>query len=169
MAILKLARHMNAPRDLVFQIATDAAHWAERIPGIERIEMLTDGPLGVGSRFRETRRIFGHESVEDLEVTAFESPHRFALQAYSCGALFISEHEFVPDISGTLVEMTVRTKPLRFFVRLLAPLAWLMMRPMKKCLASDLEALKEAAEKRAADQWQTDPVAAIQGYETSKA
>ena len=167
MPVLKLARHINAPREVVFAIAVDASRWAERIDGIERIEMLTDGPLAVGSRFRETRKMFGHEAVEELEVTAFDAPNRFTLKANSCSALFISEHEFVPDISGTLVELTIRTKATRLAVRLLAPLAWLMMRPMKKCLRADLDALKRIAETQAADEWQIDPAAAIRGYETS--
>jgi uncharacterized membrane protein len=169
MPVLKVARHINAPRDLVFQLATDISQWPQRIACIDRIEMLTDGPLRVGSRFREARKMFGQEAVEEMEVTGFEPPHRFKLQAESCGVLFISEHEFRSDISGTLVELTIHTKPLKFYVRLIAPLAWLMMKHMKKMVAADLEALKRIAEKRAANEFQTNPEAAISGYETNKA
>jgi hypothetical protein len=169
MAVLKLTRHINAPRSIVFALATDVSAWANQAAGDERIEMLTEGPLRIGSRFRKTRKIFGHASVEVIEVTGLDAPNRLTRQAKTSGALLTIEYKFLPDISGTLVELTVGAKARSVVSRLLLPLAWLLRRPWERMLEAELESLKRVAEERAAAQWQTDPVAAIQGYETSGA
>lgn len=46
-----------------------ALHW---MPGIQRIEILTPGPFGVGTRWRETRKMFGKEAAETFTVTGVE-------------------------------------------------------------------------------------------------
>lgn len=148
MAEYRLSKHVNAPPGIVFAVATDVENWSNSICGIERVELLTPGPVGVGSRIRETRKMFGRESVEELEFTAFEPPKRYVLSANSCGVRFESEHRFVPDISGTLVELAIRMQPLTIFAKLFAPIGKLMMGGMKKALEADLDDLKAAAESR---------------------
>ena len=44
-------------------------HW---MPGAVRIEILTPGPFGVGTRWREVRKMFGREAAETFTVTAIE-------------------------------------------------------------------------------------------------
>ncbi len=45
------------------------------------VELLTDGPFGVGSRFRQTRRMYNRVAAEEFEVTAMDPvAHALALE-----------------------------------------------------------------------------------------
>jgi len=168
MAVLRVVKHVNAAPAVVFAVATDLEHLADFIHGIERIEQLTEGPMRVGTRFRETRKMFGRECTEEFQVTAFDAPHRFTLEANTSGVLFASAHRFIPDIAGTLVELTLTMTPVSRLAKLMKPLSGLMLAPMKKCIEADLEDLKAIAEQRASADWQINPDAALHGYESSR-
>ena len=60
-----MSEHVTAPREVVFEVAADFHNAAElNIQGIDSLEVLTDGPIGVGTRFRETRVMMGKSSTE---------------------------------------------------------------------------------------------------------
>jgi hypothetical protein len=142
-----LTQRIAAPAERVFAIASDLDGWPKAIPAITRIERLTEGPVGVGTRFKETRVMFGREATEEMTFTLFEPPHRYRLEAVSCGAHFESTFRFVPIDGGTDVEFSMESRAVSFFAKLMKPLVYLMSGPMKKCLQADLDALKSAAEK----------------------
>ena len=102
---IRVTKHISAPRERVFQLATDFGRLAEFIDGIDKSESLTEGPVRVGSRFRETRIMFGKEATEEMEITAFDEPHGYVVEGASCGAHFRTEHKFVADIAGTSPEL----------------------------------------------------------------
>ena len=58
-----------APPEKVFRLATDPDRFHEWMPGFVGVERMPPGPLRVGSRWRETRRMMGHEATEEFEVT----------------------------------------------------------------------------------------------------
>src|SRR5262249_42210999 len=119
---------------------------SERIPSIKRIEMLTNGPVGVGTRFKETRNMFGKEATETMEVTAFDPPRSYALGCNSCGCIYDSRLDFIPSAGGTKVTMSFNVKAVSFFAKLMSPLSRLFSGMMRKCFEGDLEAVKKAAE-----------------------
>ena len=92
--MVSIKKHIVAPTERVFQRASDFAKAADVMSAIERIEMLTDGPVGIGTRFRETRIMFKREATEEMEVTAFDPPHSYALGAESHGCRYHSEFRF---------------------------------------------------------------------------
>ncbi|MEM8946913.1 MAG: SRPBCC family protein [Planctomycetota bacterium] len=149
MAKFSISEHVTAPREVVFEVASDLHNAADNIQGIDSLEVLTDGPIGVGTRFRETRVMMGKSSTEEMEITAFDAPHSYVVETESCGCHFRCEYRFVGDISGTNVRLTFDTSALSFFAKLMAPLSSLMMGPMKKCVAADLADLKSVAESKA--------------------
>ena len=67
-----IARHVDAPVQRVWDLATDLERAPTTLSGVTRVEVLTDGPFAVGTRWRETRTMFGREASEVLEVTAVE-------------------------------------------------------------------------------------------------
>ena len=81
-------RRIAAPALQVFDLFADFRHVPGRIKAIKRMEVLTDGPIGVGTRLRETREMFGREVAETLEITAFERPHGYTLCCESCGSRY---------------------------------------------------------------------------------
>ena len=56
----------------VLEFFTDFRNAAVTIDGIEHIEILGHGTVGVGMKFRETRKFFGKESTEEMTISEFE-------------------------------------------------------------------------------------------------
>jgi Polyketide cyclase / dehydrase and lipid transport len=146
MAQFTIRKHVEALREEAFVIASDFRNAAKNIGGIEELEVLTDGPIGVGTRFRETRVMFGKRSTEELEITEFNPPEGYTVEGDSCGAHFRAEYRFISDIAGTHIRVTFDFRPVTLMAKLMSPLALLMAGPMKKCIDADLEDLKTAAE-----------------------
>ena len=146
MASTTTSKHIEAPTDVVFNLMTDLDQVDSRISSIVRLEKLTDGPVGVGTRFRETRVMFGKEATEELEFTAFDAGKSFTVECESCGAHYAMHHEFSPDGGGTLLEVTFDMKPLSFLAKVMAPMSKLMAKSCIKAFDKDLEEIKAHAE-----------------------
>lgn len=63
-----------APRSEVFAAFADLTNLENTVKAITQVELLTEGPIGVGTRFKETRVMFGKEASEIMEITQFK-PH----------------------------------------------------------------------------------------------
>jgi carbon monoxide dehydrogenase subunit G len=146
MPTFTVTQTVQAPVADVFAVFADVENAASRITEILRIEKLTPGPVGVGSRFKETRVMFKREATETFEVTAFEPGDNYELTATSCGAEFCTRFTFTPDGNGTRVDVTVQTRALSLYAKLFTPMAFLMKGMMRKCLIRDLEQLRTAVE-----------------------
>ena len=70
---------VNAPKEKFFALATDVDRFGEWMQGFVRVEHLTDGPMAMGTRFREVRKMFGREAAEEFEVTRWSPPNSFEL------------------------------------------------------------------------------------------
>ena len=145
-----LTQTVAAPQPAVFAAFTDFANAPKRIPDILRVEVLTPGPVGVGTAFKETRKMFGKECTETMTVTAFEPGKLVELSAGSCGAVFTTRFTFEPDGGKTRVGVAFRSTAVSLFAKLFTPLAFLMMGTMKKCIAGDVAKLGAAVEAPAA-------------------
>ncbi len=152
MPSLSITKRVNAPVETVFAVATDLPNAAQHIRGIEKIELLTAGPIGVGTRWRETRKMMGHESTEILEVTSFDRPRSYAVGCESCGAYIETTFRFVPSGGGTDIALDVRMEARSFFAKLMSPIGKLMFGKMiRKCMDDDLEDVKRVVEMRTAN------------------
>lgn len=133
----------SAPPDRIWAVASDLANAAGRIQAITKVELVTPGPVGTGTRFREWRG----RQVVDMEVAAWSPPRSYALRGYAVGTEFLSEIRCVPDGSGTRLEMEVHVRPQTFGAKLFSPLLALLSRVMVKSCAKDLGDLAAAAER----------------------
>jgi hypothetical protein len=149
MARITISKRIEAPLARVFAAFTDLNRAAERITGITRIEVLTPGPFGAGTRWRESRTMFGKEATEEMEVTALTPGESYTVRAVSCGAEYLSEFHFQPEGLATLVEVEVHCRPVKWWCYLLWPFCWLMQGTLKKCMDKDLEDMKQAIEAEA--------------------
>ena len=70
---------VGAPPHSVFGAFTDLENAAERIEDVVSLEKLTDGPMGVGTGFREARIMLRRAATEEPEVTAFESEKSYCV------------------------------------------------------------------------------------------
>ena len=132
----------SASPDRVWALASDFANAAGRIQAITRVEILTPGPVGSGTRFREWR---GRQMV-DMEIAAWSPPRSYSLRGYAMGTEFTSEIRCVPDGAGTRLEMEVHVRPRTFAAKLLSPLISLTSKLMVKSCAKDLRDIATAAE-----------------------
>ena len=140
-------RHIAAPPDVVFARAADFRHAPEVISAIVKMEILTSGPVGAGTRFRETRMLFGREATEEMTVTAFEPPKRYTLSAESHGSRYHTELSFAAEGQGTRMTMTFQGTPVTLTARIMSVLMRPMMKTLAKTCAKDLEDIKTAIER----------------------
>jgi carbon monoxide dehydrogenase subunit G len=142
---LTLSRRIPATQQTVWEVISDIAGCADRISGIVEVEVLTDEPVGVGMRWKETRMLLGRKTTEEMSITAFEPPRRYVVEADACGAHFVSELRCEPDGEGaTMLTMTMETTPTSFFARLMKPIAKLTMNSSRKMIERDLDDIFKA-------------------------
>lgn len=146
---LALEETIQAPQRIVWQILTDLEGAPRVIEAIKSVELLTSGAFGKGTRFRETRVMFGREAVEEMEVTRFEAPRTYTVEANSCGAHFASTYTLREVGGATQLRLEIVTRPTTLLAKLMTPLGLLMTGTMKKAIAKDNADIKRAAEQRA--------------------
>jgi uncharacterized protein YndB with AHSA1/START domain len=70
---------LDHPPEAVWRFLTDDANDANwRAPWVEAVRQLTDGPLGVGTRYETLYRFFGRSERVIVEITELEAPRRMA-------------------------------------------------------------------------------------------
>ena len=139
--LISISRTIDAPSSTVFRHATNVETWAEVVPAIERIEMLTPGPVEVGTRFRETRKMMGREASEEMEFLVLDEPHRYVLGAESHGCRYRTEFVLTPDGDGTKLTMNFGAEPLTFFAKIMSFLMKPFTKKMAEMCGKDLDAI----------------------------
>ena len=146
MTSLKLTKRIEGSPSEVFRVFSDLERAAERVTGIEKIEILSDGPVGVGTRWRETRTMFKREATEEMEITVFEPDQGYTIEGDSCGAHWITRFQFRPEGTATEVEVEFRVESMTLRARLMSPLGWMMKGALKRCVEDDIDDLKAVVE-----------------------
>ena len=132
------SKRFEASPDRVFEALTNVERWPDVISGITSVKKITDGPVGVGTRFVETRSMFGKDRSEEMEFTAFEPGKSFTIGCQSCGCDMSFVHRLTPDGSGTRFELDSETRPMNLLAKLTVPLMGAMMKKsMLKCMDQD--------------------------------
>jgi hypothetical protein len=145
---------IEAERERVFEVFADLEHADQVVPGIERIEVLTPGAVGKGTRWRETRIMFGRAATEEMWIESFDPPHSYSVAAESHGARYHTAYTFEPAGShgeATLVRMTFTATPTSLAAKVMGTLlGGAMLGSIRKAFASDMDALKAACERESA-------------------
>jgi uncharacterized protein YndB with AHSA1/START domain len=141
---------IEAPLERVFHVCTDLEHAPGRLRGIKALEVLTPGPIGKGTRFRETRVMFGREASETMEIVEFQPGRGYTVTAQSCGARYRTEFAFAPESGGaaTRMRVTFEGTPVSLAAKLMAPLTGFMVKACAKVLQADCADIKAACEGR---------------------
>ena len=146
---VEVSKQINAPIERVFDVFTDLPNAADRISGIESVEVLTDQPFGVGTRWKETRIMMGKAATETMWITAVEPNRSYIAEAESCGTHYTSTFTFEPADSGTRVTMSFGGRPVKLWAWLMVPMGLLMTGPIRKMVAQDLDDLAAVCERAA--------------------
>jgi uncharacterized membrane protein len=135
---------IDAPLQHVWEYASDVSRQPEWMHEMKRVEMLTPGPIAVGSRGRATVRIFGISTSDDVVITRLEPPHAFGIRhegTFTGEGLL--EFSAVSE-QQTLIRWMEYLRP-----PLLPMLAGFLQRPiLRRIFQSDLSHLKKILEER---------------------
>ena len=137
-----VSMHLNRSVEEVFAFLSDASKHSSWQSDLIESEQLTDGPLRVGTRIREVRRLGRRPTAYEGEVIDFEPNKRFALQVMT-GPHVTASYTLTGEDGGTRLrfQFVMRTNGM---MRLLEPL---IVRSMRKQSASDFGRLKSILER----------------------
>ncbi len=129
---------INRPAPEVFTFIADdfIRNYRRWSPEVQRIELLTSGPLRVGSRARQVRVDQGRRTESTFRVVALDRPNRVCFA--ETGDRFRIEYSMTPGAGKALEEQT------RLAFEFQLNRLELYMRPFEKLIRS---AVKEGAER----------------------
>lgn len=85
------SRDVAAPAQRVWDVVTDIEGSPAVLSAVEGVERLDDGSaFGVGTRWRETRTMFGRRSTSEMEVTAVDEPRTYTVVAVDGATTYTS-------------------------------------------------------------------------------
>lgn len=121
MAGFELNEWIARPRDELFQFIANPNNAPKVVNSVIRMEQLTDGTLGVGTRYRETRLMNGKEQQTDLEIVSYEPPVHYAMRNVTQGIETTYTYTFTPERNGTQVRLVCKVNA-RGLKKLMTPL-----------------------------------------------
>jgi len=142
---IAVSTRIAAPLTRVFDRFTDLDHANEHVSGIVAIERLSEGAFGVGTRWRETRRVLGRVDSADMEVTAFDRYRGYTITHHKAGVRIETAFTFDASADGTLVAIEFSLDG-RMPAALLTPLNWAIAGKVRHVLLGDLTDLKASLE-----------------------
>ena len=144
---IEASTHIDAPPARVFEAITDLKSAPGRISAIKRLDVLTDGPVGVGTRFRETRVMFGREATAEMEITGFDPGRGYTTESESCGCKYSCSLAVAPERDGSRLTASFQGTPLTLPARVMSAIMMpLMRKSMVKAFEQELADIKAWAE-----------------------
>ena len=151
MSTVAVTRLIEAPVAEVWRVFTDLPGRRGWLSTVSRVELLTDGPFGPDTVWRETRSLADTEITEEFRVVECAIPERFVVSSPGIGAEYRMTYTFVPVIEGrhrggTMATVVQEGAPTAAAGRLLALVfGGLAARTVEGALRRDLEDLAHAA------------------------
>ena len=136
------SEHIDRPPEDVFAYITNLDNALEWLPAVTRLEQVTQGPLAVGTRYRETRQVSDREGEVEMEVTEYAPPRRYSTAFARGGYESTYRYTFEAEGSGTRAELACVVSG-RGLKRLTA---LIVARAMKRFDEGQLASLKTAIE-----------------------
>lgn len=149
MSDVTVEREVNAPAERVWNVLTDLEGSERNLSAVRKVERLDGGSgFGVGTRWRETRVMFGREATEEMAVAAIEPGRSYVVESDSRGMHYRSVMGVEPlGDARSRVYMTFAGTPTGLLTRVMAAtLGRLMMGTVRKEIRKDLDDIARAAE-----------------------
>src|SRR6478609_5372432 len=129
---------ISAPPQRVWEILADVEEWPARIPTVDRVERLDDGPLAMGARTRLAQPKLP-EAV--WTVTELTPGAAFTWTSSSPGVRITATHLVEPVPEGSRLTLAID------LAGWLAPVGWLMTRSLtQRYVQTEAASIKAAAE-----------------------
>ena len=150
---IDVSQEVAAPAGVVWDLITGIERSAEVISGIRSVERLDDGTtFDVGTRWRETRVMFGKSATEEMTVTAIDPGHSYTTHAQHGGTRYTSELVVEPDgADACVLSMHFDAQTSGVLNKTLgAVVGRLMQSTTRRLMQQDLADIAEAAERSVA-------------------
>lgn len=151
---ITVSRDIAAAPASVWDVITNVDRYADVLSGVQRVERLDGGTgFGVGTRWRETRTMFGREATEEMEVAAVDPGTGYTVVANSRGTAYTSRLHLEETGEGqSRLTMTFGAVPSGVIAKTLgATVGRLFVGTTRKLLQQDLDDIGAAAEARRAE------------------
>jgi carbon monoxide dehydrogenase subunit G len=140
----------HRPIQEVFDYLSDFQNGPQWQSGLLGVGRITEGPIGVGTRFTSVRKAMGRKMESGIEFTAFELNKKFAIKSYSGSSPFKQTFLFENDGETTRVN-TVFELELGGLMSLAEPL---IAPSIRREMKADFDNLKEIIESRVIEAFQ---------------
>lgn len=130
---------ITAPVEAVVDYLADARNEPSWPPGAERVKKLSDGTVGLGTRFEG---VYARAGTVTVELVEFERPHRLTFRAHSRLVDLDDAMQLSEEGGKTRLRARMDARP-RGLMRLFEP--W-MARTMRRQFAGNWQHLKRALE-----------------------
>ena len=134
---------IRRPVEEVFAYVSDLTHSAEWQAGLLEVRKLTDGPVGLGTRYAFVRRFMGRKVEAANEFVAYEPNRKVQFRIASGPMPGQGTYLFEATPDGTKLTSTVELEP-GGLSRLAAPL---IAASLRREIAAGLPVLKELLER----------------------
>jgi carbon monoxide dehydrogenase subunit G len=144
-----LTQHIHATPDKVWAVISDIPGSAATLSGIDAVQMLSDGPYGEGTRWKETRTMMGRSETIEMWVAQVDPPRSTTVKALQGGADYTSRFSLAERDGGTDLTLTFAAdvvKPTVLSKITMALFGKLGMSITRKALAKDLAEIAAKAE-----------------------
>ncbi|CAG9620050.1 SRPBCC family protein [Sutcliffiella rhizosphaerae] len=100
MADLQDSIVISKPVEEVFSFVSDMDNSTKIMGNVVEIEKLTEGPLQVGSKFKETREIRGRKAASIIEFIKYEPNEHYSVKSEVNGLTVVYHYDFKPTLEG---------------------------------------------------------------------
>ena len=144
-----LTQHIHASPEKVWSVISDIPGSAATLSGIDSIQMLSEGPYGEGTRWKETRTMMGRSETVEMWVAQADPPRSTTVKALQGGADYTSRFSLAERDGGTDLTLTFGAdvvKPTALSKITMALFGKIGMSMTRKALAKDLAEIAAKAE-----------------------
>ncbi|WP_445506304.1 SRPBCC family protein [Niallia sp. 03190] len=108
MADFQASAVIAKPVDLVFSYMVNLGDSPEYMKAVVETNKITDGSIGVGTKYQETRKVRGKKAVAEIEFLSFEENVSYKTRSNSNGLIVDYEYEFSEVEEGTQVQFKAK-------------------------------------------------------------
>lgn len=139
---------IQASAEVIWNVITDIEGAANRLSGINKVEILHKPENGLeGLKWKETRTLMGKEADETMWITESKAPVFYKTEAHNHGMIYTSEMFIEEKGDHSVLGMSFLGEPQTFGAKIMgAIMNVLMKKSMRKMIRKDLGELKSAIE-----------------------
>ncbi|ASN21409.1 SRPBCC family protein [Arthrobacter sp. YN] len=144
-----LTQHIKAGPEKVWAVISDIPGSAGTLSGIDSVQLLSEGPYGEGTRWKETRTMMGKQETVEMWVSQADPPRSTTVKALQGGADYTSRFTLFERDGGTDLTLTFGAEVLKpsFLSKVgMALFGKIGMSMTRKALAKDLAEIAAKAE-----------------------